>query len=200
MLTRPDPSRITIFSLLTLLLIVLYSQSLGAQGIPTASKEAAISFFGAYSRVYTDRNSQKDNGFTFGVAYTHYFDWFLTPSLEVRGKIANGGTVGEKTFGGGIRVEHRLKKFSPYANFFGSYGKITFTQPNTSGPGPSYRYDDSTVYSTGAGLDYYITSEWAARVDYQFEHWNVGLHNTFTPQIFSIGVLYRIPFHPYPKN
>jgi opacity protein-like surface antigen len=196
----PDPGRIPISSLLTLLFVVLHPASLGAQGLPTASKEAAISFFGTYSRVSTDRSSQNDNGFTVGFAYTRYLHWFLTPSLEVRCKIANGRTVGEKTFGGGIRVEHRFKNFYPYANFFGSYGKITFNNPITSVPGPRYHYDDSTVYSTGAGLDYDITPSWAARVDYQFEHWNVGLRNTFTPQIFSIGVLYRIPFKPYPRE
>jgi hypothetical protein len=150
--------------------------------------------------VNTDRSSQKDNGFTVGFAYTRYLHWLLTPSLEVRCKIATGGTVSEKTFGGGIRVEHRFKNFYPYANFFGSYGKITFTNPITSVPGPRYYYDDSTVYSTGAGLDYDITSNWAARVDYQFEHWHTGLRNTFTPQIFSIGILYRIPFKPYPRE
>ncbi len=196
----PDLSRIPVFSLQTLLVVVLLYKSLGAQGLPTASKEAAISFFGTYSRVSTDRSSQKDNGLTVGFAYTRYFNRFVTPSLEVRCKIANGATVGEKTFGGGIRVEHRFKNFYPYANFFGSYGKITFINPITSVPGPRYYYDDSTVYSAGAGLDYDITSNWAARVDYQFEHWHTGLHNTFTPQIFSIGILYRIPFKPYPRE
>jgi opacity protein-like surface antigen len=200
MLIFPVPGRIPIFSLLTLVVVGFHSESLGAQGLPTASKEAAISFFGAYSRVNTDRSSQKDNGFTVGFAYTRYLHWFLTPSLEVRCKIANGDSVVEKTFGGGIRVEHRFKNFYPYANFFGSYGKIRFTNPITSVPGPRYYYDDSTVYSTGAGLDYDITSNWAARVDYQFEHWHTGLKNTFTPQIFSIGILYRIPFKPYPKE
>jgi opacity protein-like surface antigen len=193
-------SRISIFSLLTLLLLVFRSESIEAQSSPTASKEAAISFFGTYSRVSTDRESEKDNGFTVGFAYTRYLHWLLTPSLEVRSKIATGGTVSEKTFGGGIRVEHRFKNFYPYANFFGSYGKITFTNPITSVPGPRYYYDDSTVYSTGAGLDYDITSNWAARVDYQFEHWHTGLKNTFTPQIFSIGILYRIPFKPYRRE
>jgi opacity protein-like surface antigen len=192
--------RISIFSLLTLLLLVFRSESIEAQSSPTASKEAAISFFGTYSRVSTDRESEKDNGFTVGFAYTRYLHWLLTPSLEVRSKIATGGTVSEKTFGGGIRVEHRFKNFYPYANFFGSYGKITFTNPITSVPGPRYYYDDSTVYSTGAGLDYDITSNWAARVDYQFEHWHTGLKNTFTPQIFSIGILYRIPFKPYRRE
>ncbi len=200
MLICPVLSRISIFSLLTLLLLVFRSKSLEGQGLPTASKEAAISFFGAYSRVSTDRSSQKDNGFTVGLAYTRYLHWFLTPSLEVRCKVATGDTVSEKTFGGGIRVEHRFKNFYPYANFFGSYGKITFANPITSVPGPRYYYDDSTVYSTGAGLDYDITSNWAARVDYQFEHWHTGLRNTFTPQIFSIGILYRIPFKPYPRE
>jgi hypothetical protein len=200
MLTCPVPSRISIFALLTFLCLLLHSKSLEGQGRPTATKEAAISFFGAYSRVSTDRSSQKDNGFTVGFAYTRYLHWLLTPSLEVRCKIATGSTVSEKTFGGGIRVEHRFKNFYPYANFFGSYGKITLANPITSVPGPRYYYDDSTVYSAGGGLDYDITSTWAARVDYQFEHWHTGFKNTFTPQIFSIGILYRIPFKPYPRE
>ncbi len=200
LLICPVPSRIPIFAVLTLPFLILQSKSLEAQGLPTASKEAAISFFGTYSRVSTDRSSQKDNGFTVGFAYTRYLHWLLTPSLEVRCKIATGGTVSEKTFGGGLRVEHRFKNFYPYGDFFGSYGKITFANPVTSVPGPRYYYDDSTVYSTGAGLDYDITSNWAARVDYQFEHWHTGFRNTFTPQIFSIGILYRIPFKPYPRE
>ena len=60
----PDLGRIPIFSLQTLLVVVLLYKSLGAQGLPTASKEATISFFGTYSRVSTNRSSQKDNGFT----------------------------------------------------------------------------------------------------------------------------------------
>ncbi len=200
LLICPVPSRIPIFAVLTLPFLILQSKSLEAQGLPTASKDAAISLFGTYSRVSTDRSSQKDNGFTVGFAYTRYLHWLLTPSLEVRCKIATGGTVSEKTFGGGLRVEHRFKNFYPYADFFGSYGKITFANPITSIPGPRYYYDDSTVYSAGAGLDYDITSTWAARVDYQFEHWHTGFRNTFTPQIFSIGILYRIPFKPYPRE
>src|SRR5258708_26581803 len=170
MLICPVLSRTLIFSLLTLLLLVFRSKSLEGQGLPTASKEAAISFFGAYSRVNTDRSSQKDNGFTVGFAYTRYLHWFLTPSLEIRSKIATGSTVSEKTFGGGIRVEHKFKDFYPYANFFGSYGKITFANPITSVPGPRYSYDDSTVYSTGAGLDYDIPSNSTAPCAYQFAH------------------------------
>jgi hypothetical protein len=195
---RPVLSRIQTLALLILSFLILHSESLEAQGLPAASKEAAISFFGTYSRVNTDRSSQKDNGFTVGFAYTRYLHWLLTPSLEVRAKVATGATVSEKTFGGGIRVEHKFKNFYPYADFFGSYGKITFANPVTSGP--RYYYDDSTVYSTGAGLDYDITPTWAARFDYQFEHWHTGLKSTFTPQIFSIGILYRIPFKPYPRE
>jgi len=193
----PILSRISISLSLTSLFLGLASKTLHAQASPTASKKAAISAFGTYSRISTDRDSHKNNGVTFGGNYTRYLNWFLTPSLEFRGKIAPGGTVGEKTFGGGIRGERRLKNFVPYANFLVSYGRLTFTHPDTSGPGKPYLYDDSIVYSTGLGLDYNLTSQWAARVDYQFEHWNLGQHNTFTPQVFSIGILYRIPFRPY---
>jgi len=200
MLICPVPSRIQILALSIFSFLTLHSKFFEAQGLPAASREAAISFFGAYSRVNTDRSSQNDNGLTVGFAYTRYLHWLLTPSLEARAKIATGSTISEKTFGGGIRVEHRFKDFHPYANFFGSYGKITTTNPVTSVPGPHYYYDDSTVYSTGVGLDYDLTPTWAARVDYQFEHWHTGFKNTFTPQVFSIGVLYRIPFKPYTRE
>jgi opacity protein-like surface antigen len=197
MLRSPVLSRISTFLLLTLLFLIPCSKSLDAQSDPTASKEAAISLFATYSRVSTDRNSTINNGLTVGADYTRYLNWILTPSLEVRCKFAPGDNVGEDTFGGGLRVEHRLKNFSPYADFFGSYGRITFTHPSLLGPGPPYRFDNSIVYSAGFGVDYHITSKWAARVDYQFEHWNVGMNSTFTPHIFSVGFLYRIPFRPY---
>ena len=39
-------------------------------------------------------------------------------------KIANGATVDESTYGGGIRVEKSFNRFRPYADFLISGGSI----------------------------------------------------------------------------
>jgi hypothetical protein len=192
----PFRASITLFVMLAFHLI--HSESLLAQAEPTASKQSAYSFFGAYSLVDTDRDSEKNSGFTFGFDYTRYLPCCITPSLEIRVKIAPGDQVDENTFGGGLRLEHRLKDFHPYADFLWNYGRISFPHaPIPPPPEKPYKYDDSIVYSTGVGLDFDFTSQWAARVDYQFESWNLGPGSTFAPQILSFGVVYRILFRPY---
>jgi len=170
-----------------------------AQANPAASKKADISVFGAYSRVTPDYAPQKNNGAMFGVDYIRYMHWFVTPSLEFRGKIAPGPVVGQRTFGGGIRVERQLRNFHPYADFLVSAGTFTFTHPTIDVRGKLYASDNSIVYSAGLGLDYDVTRTFAARVDYQFEHWNLGTSQTFTPENLRIGVFYRIPFHAFQR-
>jgi opacity protein-like surface antigen len=192
----PVLRRSTVFLFLSLPL-VLSAGFLRAQAGPTAAKSGGISFFGLYTRGDTDRQDHINNGFTFGADYTHYFHWVLTPSIELRTKFLPGGTVGENTFGGGFRLEHRWGKFVPYAGFFMSYGRLTFTHPDLTGPGRPYAHDSSIVYSAGPGLDYDVTPQWTIRADYQFERWKIGIGNGFVPQAFGVGVLYRIPFRPY---
>ena len=186
--------------LLPAILLVLVPGKLIAQANPVASKKADISVFGTYSRVTTDYGPETNNGYTFGANYTRYMHWFVNPSLEFRAKIANGPTVDEKTFGGGIRAERQFKNFHPYADFLISAGTIDFQHPNIDVRGNLYKSDDSIVYSTGIGLDYDVTSRWAARADYQFEHWSLGTNQTLTPRVLSFGVVYRIPFRSYRRH
>ncbi len=68
----------------------------------------------------------KDNGAIFGGEYTRFMNRFLNPSLEVRGKVAAGATVDERTWGGGIRGVHRFRNFYPYIDFLVSSGTIHF--------------------------------------------------------------------------
>jgi len=192
----------THFLSLTVLPVLLCAELLYAQARPTASKSGGISFFGLYTRGDTDRtdvtgDTHINNGITFGGDYTHYFHWIVTPSIELRMKFLPGDTVGQKTFGGGFRLEHRWGSFVPYAGFFASFGRLTFTHPDRTGPGRPYTHDSSIVYSAGPGLDYDVTANWSLRADYQLERWKIGRYNGFVPQAFSIGVLYRIPFRPY---
>jgi hypothetical protein len=170
-------------------------QSLKAQATPAAFKQGEISVYGAYSRVWPDYAPQKDNGAIFGADYTRFINFFLTPSLEFRGKVVSGPTVNERTWGGGIRGEHRFRNFYPYIDFLVSAGTIQFNHPSLDAFGRLYASDNSIVYSAGGGVDYDITRRFAARFDYQFEHWNLGTNQSLTPEALSIGAVYHLTPH-----
>ena len=186
-------------SLSLLSLLAIFPGSLHSQAAPTAEKNTEYSVFAAYSLVSPDHfnATEVNSGVTFGADYTHMFPRNFALSIEPRIKFAPGTTVGEKTFGGGFRFEYRIKRLIPYGDYIWSYGVFTLTHPTSS-----YVRDDAYVTSPGIGIDCYLTSQWAARVDYQFEHWDIGttsngLSGAFSPQIISFGVVYRIPFKPY---
>jgi hypothetical protein len=188
--------------LLSLSLLTIYAGKLHSQATSTASKQATISVFGAYSLVFTDRESSKVSGVTFGTDYSIYAPGGFVPTFEVRIQIAPGslGYVGQNTYGGGIRIDRPIKRFVPYIDFLVSSGHLTFTNPTTM-----YKHDNSVVYAGGGGLEYNLSSRWAARADYLFEHWDIGttsngLSGAFSPQIITFGVVYRIPFRPYKSH
>ncbi len=95
----------------------------------------------------------------------------FVPSLETRFQIAPGSLAydGQNTYGGGIRIDRPIKRFVPYIDFLVSYGHLSFTNPTTA-----YKHDNSVVYAGGGGLEYNLSTQWAARADYLFEHWDVG--------------------------
>ena len=195
-------NRIAFALLLSLSLLTIYAGKLHSQANPTASKQATISVFGAYSLVSTDRESNKISGVTFGTDLSIFAPAGFVTSLEARIQIAPGslGYVGENTYGGGIRIDRPIKRFVPYIDFLVSSGHLTFTNPTTM-----YKHDNSVVYAGGGGLEYNLNSRWAARVDYLFEHWDIGTTSNlqsgaFSPQIGTVGIVYRIPFHPYKSH
>lgn len=180
---------------------VLVPASLLAQATPVAVKNAEISAFAAFTRVTPDYGPTSNKGFTFGADYARPTRFFLKPSLEFRGTITPGDTVGESTFGGGLRVEHSIWRLHPYADFLLSAGTITFTHPSIDSQGRLYKSDNSLVYTYGGGVDYDVTRRWAAKFDYQGEHWNLGsAAQTLTPQVLSVGVVYRIPFRSFSRQ
>ena len=175
------------------LLTLLVPEQLSAQATAARSRDADVSGFVAYTRLSPDYGGQ-DNGVTLGGDYTRYFR-FISPALEIRFKTAWGQTVGERTFGGGLRVEHQFGYFHPYADLLVSTGTINFAQENYIGAN-GIGTNNSVVYSYGGGLDYDFADQWAARVDFQGEHWNLEEtpNITLAPRAFSIGVLYRVRF------
>ena len=174
--------------------------TLNAQAVPLREKKADLSVFGTYTRLKPDYGPQQNNGVTFGAFYTRYWRWF-SPAIEFRVKIADGATVNERTYGGGIRVEKQFgQRFRPFADFLVSGGTINyhFGTPPIKPDGKPYLSDSSVVYTYGGGLDYDVTENFSARGEFQGENWSLGGYTpiTLTPSMWSIGVVYRIPFKP----
>lgn len=175
-------------------LLILVPNHMNGQATATRSREADASGFIAYTRLSPDYASA-GNGVTIGADYTRYFR-LVSPALEIRYKIAPAPAVTESTFGGGLRLEHQFSYFHPYVDLLVSKGTITFANKNYIGSNGTGS-NGSVVYSYGGGVDYDFADQWAARVDYQGESWN--LHETppltLTPRALSIGILYRIRLH-----
>jgi len=177
-------------------LVPVGTAKLSAQAVPTRERKAELTTFATYTHVTPDYGPQNNNGVTFGVGYSRSIR-FLTPTVEFRVKIANGETVDEKTYGGGLRVEHQFSNFHPYGLFLISAGYIDyhFRTPPIMSNGKPYLSDNSVVYGYGGGLDYDITEHFAARGEFQSESWSLGGYTpiTLTPSIWSLGVVYRVP-------
>jgi len=196
-------------AILLLFTIAIFSspRSLAAQSMVTAEKSMDVSVFGAY--LYTDPDigprTDRGNGITAGADLTRYFGWRVAPSLEVRGNYAEAPYASESTALIGLRLKTDLRRgFHPYADFLVGGGRIVFTQP----PALGYTRDKSLVYSLGAGVNIDMYRNFAAKIDFQGQSWNMGrspsvtggsqtAHFTLVPVGLMVGVSYRIPFRPY---
>lgn len=174
-------------------LLILAPEQMNAQATAARSREAGISGFVAYTRLAPDYGAS-GNGVTVGGDYMRLYK-YLSPAVEVRFNYGSGPAVSERTFGGGLRVEHQFSYFHPYADFLVSAGTITFASKNYIGSKPDGT-NNSVVYSYGGGVDYDFADQWAVRVDYQQENWNLGgtPNLTLAPRALSFGVLYRFRF------
>ncbi len=164
-----------------------------AQGVPTESKGMDLAAFGGYVNIAPDYGSSRDNGFLLGADLTRYFHWPVAPSLEIRTNLANGPIANEDSYLVGLRAQVDLHRFHPYADFLIGYGSIHYDIP----PSPGYTHDNSVVKSFGAGLDYDVTRNFQARIDFQSQHWTLGPGDTLTPTALSFGIRYVIPFKPH---
>lgn len=175
-------------------LLVLVPNQLSAQATAARSRPAGVSGFFTYTRLAPDYGGSV-NAFTLGGDYTKFYR-LVSPAVEVRFKKSSLGTVSERTFGGGIRVEHAISYFHPYGDFLISSGTINFAGKNYIGANGTGS-NGSVVYSYGGGVDYDFADQWSVRVDYQSEHWNLNETPAITlaPRALSFGVLYRFRFH-----
>jgi hypothetical protein len=159
-----------------------------AQALNTANRRAEIVPFAQTTLVTPDWGSTKNLGYTVGVDYTRFIRSIVQPSLEFRMTRANGTTVDERTYLGGLKLQATIHRVHPYATFLGGNGDIFFVHPESS-----YLSDNSFVLSLGGGADLDVTSQLSVRLDFTDQQWNLD-PQTLTPVTLGIGFAYRLPF------
>ena len=176
------------------LLLIFSIGNLWAQSLPARTRRAELSAFGMYSNVAPDYGIEPNVGFTAGGDFTKLFK-FTSLSLEVRYKNTVGVNVGEITAGGGPRLEYRWTRLHLYGDLLASGGRITFANRYARGSNGTGA-NGSVVYSYGAGADVDLTGQWAVRVDYQSEHWDLEEKPKILlfPNALSVGIVYRLRF------
>jgi hypothetical protein len=160
-----------------------------AQAVVTGQRGAEIAPFAQTTLLDPDWGPTHNVGYTVGVDYTRFIRSIVQPSLELRMTNANGATVGEHTYTGGLKLQTAIHGIHPYATILAGKGFIDFTHPING-----YISDDSFIYSLGAGAEFTIRSQWALRLDFTHQQWNIG-PQTLTPVTLGVGIAYRIPFH-----
>ncbi|WP_263409846.1 porin family protein [Terriglobus tenax] len=160
-----------------------------AQAIPTAQKRGDVDAFFLYGRANTDYGPVKNNVYTFGVDYMFRPIRFGQPGVNVRYSRSSGSVVDEPFFGGGLDWRFREHyHVRPYAVADIGVGSL---KVKANG------FDDSgTSYILGGGADIPITSRFAGRVEFDYQHIKIsggaGPDLTFTPYSINFGVVYRI--------
>jgi len=174
-----------------------------AQEHPTDSKGMDISVAAGYVNLSPDSGPSRDNGFTAQANVTRYFgDLPVAPSFELRGVYGSGPAVTERTVLAGFRAQSHFRSFYPYIDFLGGLGSIVYA----TDPTPGDHEDSGFAYSYGGGVDINVTGPFQLKLDLQRQHWNLGENSYFapnggdyilTPTVFTLGVVYRIPFKPH---
>ena len=160
-----------------------------AQAIVAAQRGAEIAPFAQTTLLSPDWGPTNNLGYTVGVDDTRLIRSIIQPSLEVRMSSANGNTVGERTYTGGLKLQFSVRGIHPYATLLAGMGSISFTHPIGN-----YSGDNSTIYSLGGGAEFYVAPHLKARVDFTHQNWDID-PQTLTPVTIGVGLSYNIPFH-----
>jgi Outer membrane protein beta-barrel domain len=170
-------------------ILLATAQFAPAQAMVSAERGAEIAPFAQTTLVSPDWGPTRNLGYTVGVDYTRFIRSIVQPALEFRMTSANGTTVGERTYSGGLKLQATIHRVHPYATLLAGYGTIAFNYPNGN-----YLGDNATVYTYGVGADFNVTSQWKLRADFTQQHWNLE-QATLTPTTLGVGIAYTIPFH-----
>ena len=177
-------------SALFLTILLTSAGTASAQALITAGRGTEFAPFAQTTLVSPDWGPSNNLGYTVGIDYTRFIRSIVQPSLEIRFTGANGKTVNERSYTGGLKLQTSIHRVHPYATVLVGYGTIAFNYPNGK-----YTGDDSVIYSLGGGADFNVTSQWKLRLDFTQQEWNLGTNSPLTPMTFGVGVSYALPFH-----
>lgn len=165
------------------------------QAMPTAEQRASLSVFGGVGGTYTGVGQGRNASMTFGTDYGAWSFAGFRPSVELRGTfpVYEGHLNSQRSILAGVRVEHRLGRFHPYANFLIGGGHINYINDDIVG----YIYTTSTVYSPGVGVTRALTRHFSGQVDAQFQHWDTPVNSSGTAwaKQVTLAVTYRFDFN-----
>ena len=194
----------TRLSLAVIAATLFLARTAHAQAAPTASQRFQLSAFVGGSGVYTQVLNGHNLSITAGADVTTRPYYGLHPSLEVRGTypVDSGTIAGEKSILAGLKLEHQIGNFHPYANFLIGRGEIDYHSGGITVGNLTYLASTSTVFSPGLGLDYDLTPHFALKADYQYQNWTTYplAPGVLTPSVITAAIIYRFDFnHSYKR-
>jgi hypothetical protein len=171
-----------------------------AQSSPTATQQLQLSTFAGATGTFTNLAGGKNLDVTAGADITYLALRRLRPAAEIRGTypIDEGTISSQKNFLLGPKVEYPLGRFHPYADFLIGRGGIDYLHGGYIFGDTRYLYSNTLVLSPGVGLDYNLTHHLAAKVDFQYQHWNTPAvaSGSINPMAITLGAVYIFDFNP----
>jgi hypothetical protein len=190
---------------LAVLLLLLATVSLAkAQALTTANQTLSLSAFGGGTGDWTGFDGGKSLNFTGGIdlrilSYKHFL-----PSVEIRGTepFDKGIVDAQKNVVGGLKVERIYGRYHVYGDFLYGRGEIDYQQGGFVNPQRTviYLQSNSNVYSFGGGVDYDVTHHFAAKLDFQLQHYDTPIspYTSIFSKDVTLGVVYRFDFNRRP--
>lgn len=179
-------------------LALLAAPSLHGQAVCTALRTNQLSTFVTTSRVTPDFFPGQAMGITAGLDWTVHHGRYLATSMEVRVSRSSNDQLIERSVTFGPRIQTNIgNRVHPYINYFIGGGTIVFLNNSTG-----YHEDRGPVHSLGGGTTLDLPRNFATRIDFQSQSWNLGRNNsagpeiTFSPALVSVGLQYNVPFRP----
>jgi opacity protein-like surface antigen len=186
---------------LAILIAITSLAGIGHAQVPsTASQQLQLSAFAGGTGTFTNLDGGKNVDITAGADLTYLGLRFVRPSLEVRGSypVDKGTISSQKSFLGGLKVEHAFGRLHPYVDFLIGRGEIDYGQGGYPVGDILYISSTSTVYSPGGGLDYNFTRQIDLKADLQYQHWDAPVVSSgvIHPVAVTLGAVYRFDFNP----
>lgn len=186
----------------SLCFVLVATAAARAQANDADYQDLSLSAFGAGTGTFTGLTTGKNLGLTAGIDLRVYQYHRFLPSIEVRGTepvFHKGPVDSQKNALVGLKVERIYGHAHPYVDFLIGRGEIDYQSGGFVNPAGTYNYlyTVSNVFSPGFGVDYDLTHYWAAKFDFQLQHYDtpVVTSGSIYAKSISVGAVYRFDFN-----